>query len=68
MNAGILLKGLRETWLLTLLCGLGVFLFEATVTYVFWIYEKQFTQEILEMDMVRDFVGAMIGSEIGDEV
>ncbi len=68
MNIGLLMKGLRETWLLTLVCGAGVMVFEALVSYFFWSYQEQFTQEILQMDFVRQIIEALVGAEFGDQV
>lgn len=68
MNRGLLMKGLRETWLLTLLCGLGAMLFEALVAYFFWSYQEQFKSEIIEMDFVRQMIEALVGADLGDAV
>lgn len=64
MNSGLLQKGLREIWPAALLCGLGVMVFEAIASYVFWLYQDQFASNIAEIEVMRKFISSMVGSDI----
>lgn len=64
MNFGLISKSLREVWLLTLLCGAGVALFETLVVYVFWNYQEQLTEEVLQIEFLRNMFTSLLGNEI----
>lgn len=64
MNRGVLNKSLREVWFLTALCGVAIAALEALLAYIFWTYEDQLTEEIMEIEFVRNIVGSLISTEI----
>lgn len=68
MNRGLLLKGLRELWLVTLLCGLGAALFEGLLTPIFWSYQEQFTDQVRSMEFVRQLIEGLVGAELGEAI
>lgn len=68
MNLGLLNKSFREAAGVTILCGLGLMLFEAIISYIFWNYQKELTGEVLQIEFVRDMIQSLVGSKIGAEV
>lgn len=68
MNAGLLHKSIRETALVTLICAVGIFLFEAAVTYVFWTYQEEFTGDFLQIEFVADLLNSMVGARAGGAI
>ena len=66
MNRGLLKKALLEIWVTTALCALGLALFEGLVSYFFWSYQEQMTDEILDIPVVRDMIESLIGTERGN--
>ena len=64
MNFGLIHKSLRETWFITLICGLGLALFEALVVWVFWNYEDQLTREVMEIEFIGNLFSSLLGSDL----
>ena len=56
MNRGLLNKSAREAFGVTLLCAGGLLIFEAMVAYVFWTYQKELTDELLQIEFLQDFI------------
>jgi ABC-type transport system involved in multi-copper enzyme maturation permease subunit len=68
MNTGLLQKSMREIWLVTTICSVGLFLFEWLVTYVFWTYQEEFTGDFMQIEFFSNLVNAMVGSKAGTTV
>ena len=67
MNLGLIHKSFREVWAMTLLCGLGLFAFESAVAPIFWTYQEQFTEQIMEIELVRAILSSLVGAEVTDQ-
>ena len=63
MNLGLIYKSVRETWPLTLICGAGILLFEAVISYVAITYAAEIVAlwESLEELPILDMVAALVG-------
>ncbi len=68
MNRGVLLKTFREAWLGTMLFGLGLFVFEALLAYVFPTFFDEMAGPLLQMPFFRNILRALLGVEIGDSL
>ena len=68
MNRGVLLKTLREVWLATLLFGLGLFVFEALLAFVFPTFFDEMAGPLLNLPFFRNILRALLGAEIGDSL
>jgi len=68
MNRGLLGKALRETVPVTLLFGAAVFLVELALAYVLPAFQEQFSDTLLELPFVRNAVGAMLGTQVGESL
>lgn len=66
MNYGLLLKALRETWPATLLFGLGLFVFEALLAYVFPTYFDEMAAPLLNLPFFRNILRALLGTDVGE--
>jgi ABC-2 type transport system permease protein len=64
----VLLKILRETWPLTLLFALGLFVAELVLNVVFPQILRQLGDLLERLPFVRDFVGALLGVSIEGEL
>lgn len=63
MNRGLVLKALREVVLPTILCGMGLLTFEAIVSFVFWTYQKELTEDLLQIEFVRNLIQSLVGGD-----
>jgi len=61
MNAGLWNKALREIALVTLLCAAGLAIFEGLVSYIFWTYQRELTEDLLQIEFVRDVIQSLVG-------
>ena len=68
MNRGVLLKTFREAWLATLLFGLGLFVFEALLAFVFPTFFDEMAGPLLNLPFFRNILQALLGVEIGDSL
>ncbi len=68
MNRGVLLKTIREAWLATLLFGLGLFIFEALLAYVYPTFFDETAAPLLELPFFRNIIQALLGAEVGDSL
>ncbi len=64
MNRGVMIKAFRELWATTLLLGLIVLAVETVLAYVLPTFQKEFSEQILQLRFVRAMVQAMIGADI----
>ncbi len=62
MNRGIVSKTLREIAAATLLAGAGLAAFEALISYVFWTYQQELTDELMQIDFVRELIQSLVGA------
>ena len=62
MNLGLITKTLREILPATVLAAVGLAAFEALVSYVFWSYQRELTQELIQIDFVRDLIQSLVGA------
>lgn len=63
MNSGLLYKSFRETWLLTLICGLGILVFEMLIAYVLITYAKELTEAWASLKFALRMVSALLGTD-----
>ncbi len=63
MNPGLLKKSLREVATVVILCGIGLAAFEALLAYVFWTYQEQLTEELMEVEFVRNLIKSLVGGK-----
>jgi len=68
MNRGLILKAIRESWLPTLLFGLGLFGFELLLASVLPLYWESTAGQIFRMPFVRNLVSALVGGDLGEDV
>ncbi len=68
MNRGLLLKTFREAWLGTMLFGLGLFVFEGLLAYVFPTFFDDMAGPMLQMPFFRNILQALLGIEVGDSL
>ena len=68
MNRGVLLKTFRETWLATMLFGLGFFVFEALLAFVFPTFFDEMAGPLLNLPLFRNILRALLGVEVGDSL
>ncbi len=68
MNRGLLLKSAHEVWGVTLLCGVGVFIFENIMGAVFRAFPMEAMNVWFEVEFFQKFITALLGSELGDKV
>jgi ABC-type transport system involved in multi-copper enzyme maturation permease subunit len=62
MNAGLVSKIVREIALVTILAGAGLMIFETLISYVFWTYQQELTDELMQIDFVRDLIQSLVGA------
>lgn len=68
MNRGVLLKTFREAWLATMLFGLGLFVFEALLAFVFPTFFDEMAAPLLNLPFFRNIIQALLGAEVGDSL
>ena len=64
MNRGLLLKALRETWVMTGLFGLGLGAFEALMAYVSPTLFPDFVESLFHFEWYRRLLSALFGEEL----
>jgi ABC-type transport system involved in multi-copper enzyme maturation permease subunit len=64
MNSGLLYRSAREALGLSLLCALGLFLFQGLFALLTPILAEDFSAQFLKTRMSRFFLSAMLGAEI----
>lgn len=67
MNFGLIRKAIHETWLVTLLLGLLIFLSHAVMAYALPKFSEHFTDQIMTLPFLREFIQALLGAEVGDD-
>ncbi len=68
MNLGIILKTVREVWVVTLIFVVGVALFEGFLTYLIPTYFDEFAGHVLEIKFVRNIITAILGTDVGEKI
>ena len=65
---GMLWKILHEVWLLTLVCGAGIFVIKALLTYVLPQVMAGMGEIFQQLPFVKPLLTALLGTEVGDEI
>ena len=65
---GLLAKTLYETWLATLLFGMGLFCVTAVFTYIVPQAQAGLDEVIAAMPFVRTIIQALLGSDFGEQI
>ncbi len=68
MNRGVLLKTFREAWLATVLFGLGFFVFEGLLAFVFPTFVDEMAGPLLKLPIFRNMLRALLGADVGDSI
>lgn len=68
MMYGLLTKAFRETWLMTLLFGVGIFLVLGLLTHVLPQIQESIADVFKEIPFAKALFSAMLGTEVGAEV
>lgn len=63
MTRGLLQKGLYEVWVVTVLCAVGVLVFEAIFAYVTWLQQQEMAEYVQNVDFARRFLERVIGAD-----
>jgi hypothetical protein len=64
LNKGLLTKSLRETWVTTLVVGVGLFLFELLVAVVLPTFEGELSEMFKRLKFVQQVFAALLGTEV----
>jgi ABC-type transport system involved in multi-copper enzyme maturation permease subunit len=68
MMRGIIIKGLRETWLATFLFSLALLVVKYALTFILPQVLSGIDEVFAQMPFVRQMVSALLGTEIGDRI
>jgi ABC-2 type transport system permease protein len=68
MNLGVMHKAAIEIWPTTLLCGVLLLGAEAVLAYVIPTFQAQFSESLMQIRFLQDFVGAMLGVRVGQRL
>ncbi len=68
MMRGLLLKSMHEVWLVTLLCGCGLLVIKAILTYILPQVMTGMTEIFEQMPFVKSLITALLGSKTGDQI
>jgi hypothetical protein len=68
MNRGVMLKAAIEMWPSTLMCGALLFGAEAVLAYVIPTFRGQFSESLMQIRFLQDFVGAMLGVRVAGQL
>lgn len=68
INRGLMQKAAYEVWLPTLFIGALFFGFESLLAYVLPMYTDQFVESFAQIEFMRNFVKAMLGADIAQEM
>jgi ABC-type transport system involved in multi-copper enzyme maturation permease subunit len=64
VNRGLIIKTLRETWSATLLFGIALALFECAISFVLPRFQRQFSEQWLQMQFIQNIIKAMVGTDV----
>lgn len=68
MMRGILLKSFHEVWVPTLLCGMGLLVIIALLTFVLPQIVEGMSEIFEQMPFVKSLITAMLGTEVGERI
>ena len=68
MNAGLLNKSVREAFAVIAVCCIGIMVFEALMSYIFWSYQDEFAISIGSIEFIQDFINSMVGGRAGGAI
>lgn len=63
MNRGLVIKAAHEVLPVTLIFGSLLMIFEGLLTFVLATFQKQFSEQLLQLPFVNNMVSAFIGAE-----
>jgi beta-exotoxin I transport system permease protein len=64
MNRGIIIKAIRETWLTTLLFGLGILFLEGIFAVVLPTFQERLAAQWMQMPFVQTIIKAIAGTDV----
>ncbi len=64
---GLLFKSLHEVWVATVLCGVGLLIMKALLTYILPQIVAGMGEMFEQIPFIKSFVTAMLGTEMGDQ-
>lgn len=65
MNLGFIHKAVRETRASTLAFAAGLFVFELLLGLILPVFQKEFSDKILQMEFIQRILAALLGAEVG---
>lgn len=68
MNRGLIIKTVRETWLSTLLFGVGLFGVQWLLADILPVFYKDFSEHWLQVPFVRNILTAILGEDMGGAI
>lgn len=68
MTRGLIVKTIRETWLVTLLFAIGIFTFEALIAYMLPLFDQDILDYWAKMPFLNGMFQALFGTEIGETI
>ena len=68
MNRGIMLKSARELLPITLLLGVLAFGAEAVLAYVLPTFSRQFSVQMMRIELFRNVIKAMLGTDLAQGI
>jgi len=68
MNLGLLNKSVREVWGVTLLCGLGIMVFELLLGYILRSFLVENIEQWYQVEFIQKIVQALVGAEIAGNI
>ncbi len=68
MNRGLLLKSLREVWIISALFGLALMTVETLLAYVLPTFADQLSTVWLDLPFVKTMLRALLGVDVGDQL
>ena len=68
MNRGLLAKTTREAWPITLFCGLGLALAEATMAYALLGFEEQISAAWSAFGLFQEIVRTVLGADMREQI
>lgn len=64
MNAGVMVKSIRETWVSTLLFGVALAAVEGLLGYVFPTFAARLADQWLRLPFIQNIIKAMVGADV----
>ena len=68
MNRGLVLKSIREVWIISALFGVALMIVETLLAYVLPTFSEQLSTVWLDLPFVRNMLRALLGVDVGDQI